>query len=418
MGKKNPKLLGTVRQLNGNRKKSWQYQVTLPRVGRVTKHYATEDEAHAYQLEVSAKADDDTLDTSAVTVNQALDALIVDRERRNRLNPNDFSGYAVAVYKNAASYIRRRHGDARLKDMTRPAWQRLVNELSEHYAAIPAQVRNVLNCMYDHAMFEEEWGVRTNPLRDRPLKLVKPRKRQLPDQRDVVLLMETMMVRQRSEKGLPAIRIALISAAATMGVCRGELCGLQVSNVIFGLYPGAGVIKIRHNHSSRDGLKGPKKEARNRDVVMNPFVEKAMLRVHEQLGARQSGYFFVGTTGKPIIPEEVNHCYFKTPMQRAGLLIANKKGELDRPKFTFHDLRHVAASLMIAQGMNAVQVADVLGHSNPATTLNVYADLFRDVETSRRCCTRSPQPSARSVNSGFGPRFATKLATKSGKSLI
>jgi integrase len=166
-------------------------------------------------------------------------------------------------------------------------------------------------------------------------------------------------------------------------ISKGELCGLQVEHVVFGPTPGTGLIEVRHNLSQRDGLKKPKKESRNRDVPMNPFVEKKMWEYIEQRGFPKEGPFFIGNRGKALGPEEVYHSYFCVAMRRARLTKPGRTGK-PAPKFTFHDLRHAAATLMIQKGkMNVVQVAEALGHKDAATTLNVYADLFRDADNSR-----------------------------------
>jgi len=44
----------------------------------------------------------------------------------------------------------------------------------------------------------------------------------------------------------------------------------------------------------------------------------------------------------------------------------------------FHDLRHAAASMMIAAGLNVLQVSKQLGHATPTQTLNTYGHLFPD----------------------------------------
>ena len=51
-------------------------------------------------------------------------------------------------------------------------------------------------------------------------------------------------------------------------------------------------------------------------------------------------------------------------------------------KVTFHDLRHSFATRAIAAGADVKSVAAVLGHTNAAITLNVYADA--DAESKRR----------------------------------
>lgn len=42
-----------------------------------------------------------------------------------------------------------------------------------------------------------------------------------------------------------------------------------------------------------------------------------------------------------------------------------------------HDLRHTAASILIANNMDPRSVAGVLGHANASTTLNIYSYFFQ-----------------------------------------
>lgn len=46
------------------------------------------------------------------------------------------------------------------------------------------------------------------------------------------------------------------------------------------------------------------------------------------------------------------------------------------PRLTPHGLRHAAATLMVAAGVPMRQVADQLGHRNPATTARIYAHVL------------------------------------------
>lgn len=43
------------------------------------------------------------------------------------------------------------------------------------------------------------------------------------------------------------------------------------------------------------------------------------------------------------------------------------------PHLSWHDLRHLAASVLIAEGASVAYVSRVLGHASPAITLSIYA---------------------------------------------
>ena len=44
--------------------------------------------------------------------------------------------------------------------------------------------------------------------------------------------------------------------------------------------------------------------------------------------------------------------------------------------FTFHNLRHTAASIMLNNGMSLVEVSKYLGHSSPTVTAEIYAHVM------------------------------------------
>src|SRR5215831_1183431 len=66
---------------------------------------------------------------------------------------------------------------------------------------------------------------------------------------------------------------------------------------------------------------------------------------------RRSLYVFTTLIGTPVEPRSDNH-HFKKLLARAGL-----------PPVRLHDLRHTAASLLLAQGGPARVVMEILGHS-------------------------------------------------------
>ena len=62
-------------------------------------------------------------------------------------------------------------------------------------------------------------------------------------------------------------------------------------------------------------------------------------------------------------------------MTRRGFEAARDEAKLD-PLLSFHDLRHAAASRLIAAGIDDVVVADQLGHGDSRITRAIYAHVY------------------------------------------
>ena len=52
----------------------------------------------------------------------------------------------------------------------------------------------------------------------------------------------------------------------------------------------------------------------------------------------------------------------------------------DLPRIRFHDLRHTAATLLLIKGVHPKVVADMLGHSSVAVTLDVYSHVLEGLQ--------------------------------------
>lgn len=74
-------------------------------------------------------------------------------------------------------------------------------------------------------------------------------------------------------------------------------------------------------------------------------------------------YVCIDNFGKLITPNRLTHSFFKIL----------KKNNLKHIRF--HDLRHSCASIMLASGISMKQIQEWLGHSNYATTANIYSHL-------------------------------------------
>ena len=82
---------------------------------------------------------------------------------------------------------------------------------------------------------------------------------------------------------------------------------------------------------------------------------------------RDSPCVFTTPIGTPVDPRN-DYREFKKLLGKAGL-----------PPVRLHDLRHTAASLLIAQGVPARVVMEILGHSQMALTMNTYSHVAPEV---------------------------------------
>ena len=78
----------------------------------------------------------------------------------------------------------------------------------------------------------------------------------------------------------------------------------------------------------------------------------------------ESDLAFTTRTGTPLDPDNVRR-YFQRLCKEAGL-----------GHWTLHELRHSAASIMLAQGTPLWVVSEVLGHASLAITKDVYGHLL------------------------------------------
>lgn len=171
--------------------------------------------------------------------------------------------------------------------------------------------------------------------------------------------------------------IALRIAAAT-GLRTGEVLGLRWMDVdiAFELVGGkpaySGVITVAQSLTNSLEIKKPKNSSSARKVTLdaNTAAHLAQWKTAQgaallTLGIRRASETPVCCSGAGSYISMGNyHRWRKKWIKENGLAY-----------FTPHQLRHTHATRLLGLGVDAVTVANRLGHSTPATTLNVYAHL-------------------------------------------
>ncbi len=161
---------------------------------------------------------------------------------------------------------------------------------------------------------------------------------------------------------------ALYVVALNIGARIGEALALRWQDVDLD----AGRLSVVYNLQRVKGklvLVEPKTEKSRRTVGL-PSAAVEALRAHRRrqteerlrLGPvwQDSDLVFTSHIGSPLDPSDVSRG-FREFLARHEL-----------PRVRFHDLRHASGSIMLKNGVPMVTVSGILGHSNIATTVDIY----------------------------------------------
>jgi integrase len=164
---------------------------------------------------------------------------------------------------------------------------------------------------------------------------------------------------------------ALFAVGVGLGLRKGELLGLRWSDVDLE----HGLLHVRQTAQRVNGqgmIFGPPKSTRSRRDIPIPGVIAEVL--HEHLSRQQlerqvpywqdTGLVFTSSTGTAVEPRNLARALDSLIVQ-AGVR-----------RIRMHDLRHTCASLLLAQGVPARVVMDVLGHSQFGITMNLYSHVM------------------------------------------
>lgn len=163
----------------------------------------------------------------------------------------------------------------------------------------------------------------------------------------------------------------LYALAASTGLRQGELLGLAWGDVDLA----AETLTVRRSlaRTAEGGyaLAAPKTARSRRTIPLPRTARDAFLRRRGRQDAAEAtagsawqdrdGLVFTDSIGRPLVPRHVSYA-FERAQAAAGV-----------PRIRFHDLRHSAATLMLAEGVPLAVVSEWLGHTGIAITASHYA---------------------------------------------
>lgn len=170
---------------------------------------------------------------------------------------------------------------------------------------------------------------------------------------------------------------ALFRVTLSVGLRRSEVLGLKWEDV--DLKEGRLSVRRGLHRAPKNGgliLLEPKSEKSRRTVALPQMAVEA-LRRHRKVQAAErlrageawvdNGFVFANYTGGPFEPNFASK-EFKDVAAKAGLTL------------NFHQLRHGAATLMIAKGIPLKLIQETLGHSTIVITADTYGHVAPEVQ--------------------------------------
>ena len=156
----------------------------------------------------------------------------------------------------------------------------------------------------------------------------------------------------------------LVYTAAYLGCRWGELAGLKRENVDLQRREIRIVGTLQDLGSDVRYVEETKTASSRRNISLPAFLAE-MIEEHV-IVAPASDFMFVRPDGTWLRRTGFRRAEWKPAVAAAGL---------DRA-LRFHDLRHTAAGLLIAQGAHPKEIQARLGHASITTTLNTYGHLW------------------------------------------
>ena len=169
----------------------------------------------------------------------------------------------------------------------------------------------------------------------------------------------------------------MIRLLLSLGVRRGELCGLKWSDINFF----ASTININRNllYLPEKGIfeDTPKTPKSKREISVTSN-ELQMLNSHRayqfkrqlELGDAwiETDYIFTSWNGSALHPDTISS-WFKKLIKK-----------YDLPDISIHSLRNTNATMLLMNGLPVKAVSSRLGHSNAVTTSNIYSHALKSVD--------------------------------------
>lgn len=254
-------------------------------------------------------------------------------------------------------------GHIPLQKLTARDVQQLISKLQAHLSA--GRVRTI------HALLHQalEYAVHTDLLNMNVCDRVTLPRLETKERPVLTEAQAQQFIRAAKDSDLEALFIVTL----TTGLRHGELRALRWQQIDLE----QGKLHVRHSASDIDGHgtveSEPKSHTGRRTIVLHAFVVETLKRHRlSQLEYRHQK----GEAWKDldlVFPSRTGNYFCKNTLYHNFARILSKAG---LPPMRIHDLRHSAATILLAMGVNIKVIQEILGHSNVSLTLRVYSHVL------------------------------------------
>ena len=356
----------------GETKEAWVHDYKDQENKRRSQQFDRKKDAEANERRVEREkhAGIHTPDSKTVTFEYAADLWFRDCERRHKIKDRMAGGTLRNYDRALRGHVLPALGKMLLTKVDTQVAEKLVHGKAGELGRNSLNGLAIILAQVMKFAVKHRWLTRS-PFTDHPIRklprLPKTRKNVATAEEVACLLQSLSKHRHWTHVDASRSVLGMVTVGALTGMRIGEVCGLQWEDVDWQ----RDLLHVRHNLTTNgrfsDGLKSTK-SGRARWVPMVAPLRACLEHRAARSSQQPTGYVFTRRTGLPYDPKSA--CiWFSDSVRAAGLVDSD-----GRPKFTFHGLRHATVSILHSIGVPVADIARIVGHSRPSTTMEIYVD--------------------------------------------
>ena len=337
------------------------------------------------------KSDGIRTNAQKVTLNDVYDLWV---QLKKGLKDNTFQNYKY-MYE---QFVRDDIGQHKITTLKRSDIRRFYNYLIDERCLKVATVDNIHTVLHQVLDIAVEDCYLRNNISDNALKELKQARNLFTERRKALTIQEQeIFLNFLKKSNMYQHWYPIFALMVGTGLRVGEAVGLRWNDVDFD----NNTISVNHtliyyNHAKGGcyfGINTPKTRAGERTIPMIESVREAILQEKEyqreagiKCTARVDGFtdfIFVNRFGNTQHQGTLNKA-LRRIIRDCNQEILDKAKDKDNaillPNFSCHTLRHTFTTRLCESGINIKVIQSVLGHSDVSTTLDIYADVTKDLK--------------------------------------